>query len=72
MDGDCGPVEDPLKLSWSPLGAPEASRVSKYDAQSLFDANLSVKSSSGASKSNGFVCFNGLRNIYLFDLKFVL
>ena len=34
-------LETSLRLSWSPLGAPETSRASTSDVKSLFDANLS-------------------------------
>ena len=66
-------LETSLRLSWSPLGAPETSRVSKSDAKSLFDANLSSQLAFGASKINDFhLFFIGFMNIYVFDLKIVV
>ena len=37
-------LETSLRLSWSPVGAPETSRAPKSDAKSLSDANLSSQS----------------------------
>jgi len=45
-------LETSLKLSWSPLGAPETSRASKSDVKSFFDANLSSQLDFEASKNN--------------------
>ena len=62
-------LETSLTASWWPLGVPETSRVSKSDAKSLYDANLSSQLAFGAWEINDFLrFFNGFMNIYVFDL----
>ena len=57
MGASWGLLGSSLGLSWSPFGAPDASRTSKSKAKSPFDANMTCQLPFGAPKITSQLAF---------------